>query len=482
MRNLIHKTLEVNINYLKKKFHESDDLAVRKLLFDTSKELIVNLIYLDGIVNKDNLQEYVIKPLLDSTSTKKIPFNNSLIDVIASKVIQTAEVSMTNCYEELSEAILKGNTVILFEGFNRGIIAETVQLKERSLEQATSERSVRGPFIGLTEKLTTNVNLLRGMVKTSDLHIENKELGYISKGEVSLLYINGVVDHKVLTQVRQLIDKVSVKYLLEARVITEEIDGKYSFFTLYEETERPDVIVGALFDGKVIVLVDGIPFGIILPGLFTSAFQSPDEYHLKSGRLTIRLLRFMAFVITVFLPGVYVTMEKFYSDDIPIKIAKTLFEDGELLSPVWSMLILLFLYTVLIDAAFRIPQNTIVFISLVATIAIGETAITGNIIHPLSLIFIGITFLTSFPITNKGMYGSINTFRILFLLVGYFFDFVGIIIGTTLLVIYMVNLRSVGVPFLTPIIPFRIEELKDVLYRSRYERFINSKHSYPNDN
>lgn len=481
MSNTIHKTLEENIKYLKNKFNDSDDFALRKLIIDTSKDLIVNLVYLDGIVNKDSLQEYVIKPLLDST--KKIPISKSPIDVIAAKVIKTAGVSTSNSFEKLTEEIIKGNTVILFEGFNIGIIADTAQLKERGLEQAISERSPRGVIVGLTEKLASNVNILRGMVKTPDFCVENTELGHISKTEVSLLYIKGLVDKDVLTEVRSHIEKVSVSvaYVLEARVIQEEIDGKYSIFSLCEDSERPDVIIGALFDGKVIVLIDGMPYATILPGLFTSVFQAPDEYNLKT-RLSLRLIRFVGFFLAVFLPCIYVTMVKFHADDLPNMVAKTLSGKGILLPPFWSMIILILIFNMLLDAIFRLPQSAIVLISLVATIAIGETAVMAKFIHPASLICVGITFLSSFLIINKGMNGSITTLRFLFLLMGNFFDFVGIIIGTTILIIYMVNLRSVGVPFLTPIIPFRIEELKDVLYRSKYKRLLNSKHSYPNDN
>jgi len=68
------------------------------------------------------------------------------------------------------------------------------------------------------------------------------------------------------------------------------------------------------------------------------------------------------------------------------------------------------------------------------------------------------------------------------LLVGNFFGSNGIIIGSTILFIYMANLRSLGVPFMSPIIPFRMEELKDTVYRGKLNRLLNSKHSYPRDN
>ncbi|CAH0302919.1 Spore germination protein XA [Peribacillus sp. Bi96] len=121
-------------------------------------------------------------------------------------------------------------------------------------------------------------------------------------------------------------------------------------------------------------------------------------------------------------------------------------------------------------------------ISLLATIAVGETAVTAKIIHPASLIVIAITFLLGFVLYTKQLAPAISTLRILFLLVGNFFGAPAMIIVTTLLIIYMVNLRSAGVPYLSPLIPFKLEELKDTLYRGKMEKINNSKHSFPNDN
>lgn len=136
----------------------------------------------------------------------------------------------------------------------------------------------------------------------------------------------------------------------------------------------------------------------------------------------------------------------------------------------------------LTDASFRIPKSAIILISLVATIVIGETAVTAKIIHPASLITIGITFLASFLIVYSGLADSKATLRFIFLLIAAFFGFSGLIVGTTILILYMINFKSAGVPYLTPLIPFRYEELKDSFYRGDLKTLINSKHSYPEDN
>ncbi|MBD7965916.1 spore germination protein [Fictibacillus norfolkensis] len=475
----LHNSLQINVKKIKDSIQNKQNLTVRKVR-GNSNDLTINLLFLEGIAKTDNIQEYIIKPLKSCSIT--LNKGESLIDKIAVEVIETANVNITSTFVEIIDSILSGSTVLLIEGQDRGIIAKTAMLKERSIEKATSERSPRGPMVGFTEKLETNVSLILGMMKTPFLSIESKDIGNYSKTKVSMLFLRNIVDEDVLETVRDLIDRISVNYILEARLITEEIDGKYSLFNLSDESERPDVIISSLYEGKVIIFIDGNPYGIILPGLFVSSIQSPDEYYQKNGRFTIRLIRIFAFLMSIYLPAIYVVMSKFYADDLPGKISKTLFKGDELIPTFWSMLLLIILIVMLIDATFRVPQNAIILISLVATIVIGETAVSAKLIHPASLITIGITFLASFLIINKGMRAPIYTLRLLFLFIGYFFSFFGLVIATTILILYMASLRSVGVPFLSPIIPFRMEEFKDTFYRGRLAKLNNIQHDYPNTN
>ncbi|ASS96721.1 spore germination protein [Peribacillus simplex] len=279
---------------------------------------MVHLIYLDGVVNKDSLQENVIRPLLDST--KETVNINSLIEDVSENIIKTAEVFVVKEYKELTDAIVNGGTVILFEGIELGIIAGTTQFKERNIEQAISERTPKGARVGLTENLNTNISLLRGMVKTPSLCVESMKVGKLTDTEISILYIKKVVDQNVLAEVRKRIDIISVNYVLEAMTIKEAIEvGSVALFAMYEDSEPPDAVVYSLYEGKVVVLVDGNPYAIILPGLFMSIFQAPDEYNQKYGRLMNRLLRFVGFLLTIYLPSIYVVLVNFYADGYPIK-------------------------------------------------------------------------------------------------------------------------------------------------------------------
>lgn len=474
----LEKKLDDNIQHITNLFNQTSDLVVRKLKFGLEKSENAAIIYIDGIIDSEIIQDFVIRPLINFTKTTE---KNDLINLV-SEVIESANVKMGTKFQEIEDAIVNGKTALLFEGHDTGIIVDTPMWNERSLEEAQGERVPQGPVIGLTEKLKTNINILRSIIKSPKLCVENKEIGLISKTQISVVYMNGIVDKGVLEKVQSRISNLSVKYILQARIIDEAIEGQKSIFTLNKRTERPDVLASALYEGKVVVIVDGTPFAIITPSIFIDSFQTPDDYSFKAGRFTTRFIRFIGFFLSVYLPAIYVTSEKFHQDEYSKKVVKSLFFDGELLPSFWEMLFLMFLLKILMDASFRIPKSAIILISLVATIVIGETAVTAKIIHPASLITIGITFLASFLIVYRGLADAMGTLRFLFLLISVFFGFTGLIVGTTTLILYMTNLKSAGVPYLSPLIPFRYKELKDSLYRGDLQTLLNSKHSYPDNN
>jgi spore germination protein KA len=476
----IEMSLKENIENMKNTFHDTSDLIVRNIKSGCEGSLEMNIVYLDGIIDTNLIQDYVVGPLLESFKAED--FNETLIDQIIGRIVESADVKTTSQYQELIDAIVQGSTVLLVNGFREGILIPSPKWAERSVEASIGERSVRGPQIGLTEKMKTNINLIRGSLKTPDLCVETVEIGTTSPTSVSILYIEGTVDKGILKEVKKRLNSLNLKYVLSERVLEDVLEGKpRSIFSRLIHSERIDGAVSSLFEGRVVVIVDGYPFAIIAPALFIDFIQAPDDYHISMGKFTSRIIRFIAFLLGVYLPAVYIALANFHKDDLPNKISKAIISDDELLPTFWEIAILLFLVRILVDVSFRLPQSAVILVSLIGTIVIGETAVTAKLIHPVSLIVIGITALSSFLGANRGLVEPDSTLRILFLITANFFGFNGIIIGTTILILYMVSLKSVCVPYLSPIIPFKMQELKDTFYREDLQKLTNSKHSYTED-
>lgn len=469
----IQPALQENIENIQTTFHHTSDLVVRRFKPKESAELC--LIYLDSIIDSVQIHDDVLKPLLENLENHESP-----IDLIGEKIIQSADVQNTNKFKDVIDGIIQGSTIVLIEGSKSCIMIPSVKWEERSIEEAIGERSPRGPVIGFTEKMKTNINLIRGTLKTPNLCVESLELGEEAKTSVSVIYLKGTVDKDILKEVKRRLQSINIKFLFNSLVVEDALEGKpATMFSLVRSTERIDSVVSSIEEGRVVVMVDGIPHAIVAPSLFIDYFQSSDEYHTKFGKIINRPMRILGFLIGLYLPGIYVALASFHQDDLSDELKKLLITENEIIPTFWEIMILLFLVRILIDATFRLPKSTIVLVSLVGTIVIGQTAVEAKLLHSFSLIVIGVTILSSFLVIYRGLAAAENTFRFIFVLIGHFFGFQGLIIASTLLVLYLVNLKSIGVPYLAPIIPFRIEELKDTLVRGNLQKLINSKHTYP---
>lgn len=466
---LLQKQLDHNLSIIKQRFHHTTDLKCRDIQI---AHLKASILYIDGLIDSKQLQESVIRPLLHMT-----PVERELIDYMTSKVIESADAATSYDIQELSQGLVEGKAALLFEGYSEAILVDVAEWKERSIAQPFSERAPRGAIVAFTEKITSNINLMRGVIKTPDFCVESSQLGTISKTNVSLLYINGLVDQQVLQHVQKQLRSLNVKYVLESRIVEEALEDSNSIFNLSKTAERPDIVASSLYEGRVAVLVDGTPRAVIVPSLFTDNLQAPDDYYLRYGKFSNRLLRFVGFVAALYTPAVFVAISRFHRDEIPDAVAKALLPKGTLLSPLFEMILLTVLFKVLIDIAFRLPQSVVLLVSLVGTITIGDSLVKAKLSHPFALIVVAVTYLFTFLIANK-LLAAITVLRTAFLFIGAFLDFNGLIVGTTLLIIYMVHLKSAGVPYLSPLIPFKPREMKDTLFRGNLKKLLNSEHSY----
>ncbi|WP_167555301.1 spore germination protein [Gottfriedia acidiceleris] len=228
--------------------------------------------------------------------------------------------------------------------------------------------------------------------------------------------------------------------------------------------------------------MNGTPQAVVVPALFVQYMALPNEYYTKNGSLTNRLILFFCYFLTICLPGIYVAISNFHENWFSAEFTKKYFTQSSTILPFFFEVFLLILVLYILGiASFRIQSDLIILASLIGTMVISTTAVDADLIHSLSLIIVGATFLLSLLFTTGGIFNSIFTLRFLFLIIGSFLGLTAMGIGLVLLFIYMASLRSVGVPFLAPIIPFRPQEFKDVFYRGDLKKLTNSPHKYPHD-
>lgn len=473
-----NRNIYKNIKLIKDQLDNSPELNVRFIKLDSNPKYDGALLFIDGIVNTQIIRESIIDPLLEMRKTDK----DSLMEAIAFRYIRSESVEMTTSISTTIDGIVRGKTLLLIDGFDSGILVDTAEWQQRPIEQSTRQRNFEGPLIGFSEQLKVNLNLLHNMIPSPTLKVEKKQIGSIAKTDVAIVFLTDRVDQTALKEVRSSINSLDVEYVLESRVIEEAIEGNQkTIFPLSFNTELPDAVASSLYEGRIAIFTNGTPTATIVPNLFVQYFQQPNDYYTKLSSVT-RILTFICFFITILLPGLYVAIANFHAKWFPKKVIEHYFTHSDTFLPMWiEVLLILFLLQVLGIGSYKISKEMIVLLSLIATITISTTAVDAKLIHPLTLILIGITYLSSTLLAIGALPNTIIVIRYILLFLGNFLGITGLCIGLVVLIFHLSRLRSVGVPYLAPIIPFNYKEFKDVFYRGNLRKLINSPHKYPHE-
>lgn len=469
------KNLSKNIELIKTNFHQSPELSVRTIELVSKRKC--SLVYLEGIVNTERIRESIIDPLF---SIRVI--DEDFINTLMSRYIRSESVLEVTSLSDSIGAVVRGKTLVLVDGFERGLLVNTPEWEKRPIEQSTRQRNVQGPLIAFSEQLSGNLNVIHNFIQSPNLMVEKRVMGTSSKTDVAIVYLTNRVDQEVLTKTLQQIDDLQVDYALESRIIDRTLEAKQkTIFPLVFTTELPDATVSALYEGKIVILMNGTPSASIVPCLFVQFFQQPGDYYVKPGN-SMRLFTWISFFLTMLLPGSYLAVVNFHQNWFPKKFTNEFFGQKDTFVPIWfEVFFLIFLLQLLSYGSYKISRDAIILVSLISTITIGSTAVDAKLVHPMSLIVVGVAFLANTMLTVGTFTFAIYHLRYAFLVLGSLLGFTGMIVGFVLMIIHLALIRSVGVPYLAPIFPFNAKEFKAVFFRGNLHKLINSKHTYPHD-
>lgn len=471
--DLQHRTDE-----MKKSFNNTNDLIFNEIKFGSNNEYAVTIIYLSSITETAMMNQSIVAPLIQYISKDDLKISDSFISDIINKAITVSNHQKTTDMIYVQNALLGGNIALIFDGFEEVILIGNAQWQQKSLTTPTVERSFFGMDIGFTEHAETNINVLRNFLKSEHFTVEKHDIGNKSKSEIYVLYMNDVVDNEILNKANEKIKKINIDFMTSTRIIALYLQGKQSLFPLILRTDRPDTILSDILQGKVIVMMNGSPYPLVLPSLFFDFFQSPAEYEDNYARFSGRLIRIFNYFMTILLPALYIAFVKLDMKDLPKGIEKAFIPNGEIINTFWQLTLLSWILRALIDGTMRLSSSAVILVTMLGTLVVGENLATTGIVHPFSLIIMGLIFVTASSVGNKGLQASFVTLRQLLMIVAYFWGFIGIGIGMVIIFIYMCTLKSMGVPYMSPLIPFRPKEMKDALLRGNLKKSINSKHDY----
>lgn len=469
--DILTVNLHENLDVLKAIFDRSSDIVFREFQIGDSNKAA--LILLGGLVDLNKVDENVLKPLF--VYGKSIPSETRLPlhvmeTVLQKQVISMAQVTMGLGIQEVVDHVLSGDTILLIDGERQALFIGSKSWETRSVEEPATEANIRGPREGFVENLSTNISLIRRRLKTSRLKMESMKIGSLSKTDIVITYLEGIADDSLVVEVVKRLNRIEIDAILDSGYIEELIeDNPLSIFTQVLYTERPDKLVGNILEGKVGIIVDNTPFALIVPGTFFEMLQSSDDYYTRYIFSTaIRWLRLLFFGIALLFPSIYIALTTFHHEMLPTSLLLSIANSRETVPfpALVEALLMEISFEGLREAGVRMPRQVGQAVSIVGALVIGQAAVQAGLVSAPLVIVVSITGIASFIIPNYSQGMTIRLLRFLLMLLAGILGLFGILMGGLIIMIHMAQLRSFGVPYLSPVSPMHFGDLKDVLVRA----------------
>lgn len=481
----LNKKLKKNINLIKANIADCDDLNYRKFNFAKNPSQQAVAIFLNEFIEKDDLHQYVLKPLMEEDSINNIK-SKDLLKEIKNNLLAISEIKLENDLANIITAILNGETALLINGVKQALILDIKQTAGRGVETPNIEATTRGPQEGFVENISTNITLIRKRLKDNNLMLKMKKIGVRSNTDVAMLYINDIAKPEIVKEVETRVDNINTDVIYDTGTIAQHIlDNPHSPFPQFKNTERPDKTVASLMEGRVVLLVDGTPFALILPIVFIQFLNSPEDYydHYFIGS-ALRILRLLSLIMAISLPAVYISLTSFRHELIPIDLALTIarVRAGVPFPAFLEALIMEVSLELLRESGIRLPGAIGQTIGIVGGLILGEAAVQAGLVSPPMVIVVAITAIASFAIPSYEAAVPLRLIRFPVMIAASIFGVLGLMFSWLVILIHLCSLKSIKQPYFAPFAPLKWHDLKDSLIRMPLNWLKSRPESIPTQN
>lgn len=449
-------SLKKNISLIQKEMGYSNELIVKEI--STQKNSCA-ILYLLGICDTEALSKFVVSPILES--------NISLTPQTAISKIPICEVEEEKELNKIISALIKGKGILLFENYKEVLILGIDKFKERTPSEPPTSTVLKGPREGFVENLKTNLSILRKILATPKLKTSSTEVGKYTNTTITIVYIDGVADNKVVNEVKKKISAIDIDGVIDSYYITQYLEErKESMFKQVGNSEKPDIIAAKLLEGRVAIMVDGSPMVLTVPFIYLEDIQNSDDYYSSNKRASfIRWIRIASIFISILAPALYIAVILHHYKAIPLKFLITIINTtkGLPLTPFAEILFVLLLFEILYEASLRMPKYLGMALSIVGALILGDTAVKAGLISPPAVMIVAISGLSIYCVPDQAP--QLYLLRIIFTFAGGALGIFGITALMIFLLLYLCDFDSYGGAYFAPIAPLVKDDLNDSLMR-----------------
>lgn len=512
------------INYIKNNTSHSKDMVYKKLEISNK---IINIVFNQSVCDGNTISDFVVRSIKNTLQLKEVEEieekisdkkndkesdNNSkeehkelldekkgLLDRIKDRINKEKEnekskeeKDKTNNEEkdvflDIENHISAGSAkkidleqddifYYIFSGFtciiyNKEVIAvETKAKLDRSISEPQTETTLKGAKDAFIENYMVNIGLIRKRIKSENLILDEKKIGRKSKTKVGIVYVSDIVRPGLVKYINDKLAKIDIDAILDSNYVVEIIEEKNrSDFPTTISTERPDKVAKYLLEGRIAIVVENSPFVIVAPAFLPDFVNSIEDNYQKYVNVSItRIIRYIALVITIFTPGLYVALITFNQESIPtdLLLAFSTQRQGVPFPAYLEAFLMILAFEILREGDYRVPNVSGSTLSIVGALILGDAAVNAGIVSPIMIIVIAITTISGLMFNDINMTNALRTWRIILLIFGSVAGIFGIGIGTMFLIIKLCSTGSFTKPYLYPVAPLDYKSfLKELVKR-----------------
>ena len=456
----VFTNLNENLELLKSKYNTliSPDVKIREFkLFLLNKSYKCFIIYIDGLVDSISINNFILEPLMLEKHGHGNTLNNNLSEYVDNCILPQNSVKKIQEFKDVFSGINMGDCLLFIDTLDIAFDIDVKNFEQRSISVPENESVIKGPQQGYVENIRTNTSLLRRIINNENLVIENIDVGKISKTKCGVCYMQNIANGDLVAEVKYRLNNLDIDSLISTGELEQLIEDDEGFGIPHVlSTERPDKCAKYLLQGRIVVLVNGNPYAIIMPATIEDFLFSPEDTNLRPLFANfLRGIRILAALITLLLPGLYIAITSFHQELLPTELLFSILSARENVPfPIILELLLMEISFELIrEASLRVPSLIGSSIGIVGALILGDAAVNAGIVSPTLIIIVAITGIASFSIPDFSFGFHVRVFRFWFIALGYTAGFLGIGIGLFIYITMLCSIKSFGVPYTTPIAP-----------------------------
>lgn len=435
-------------------FTDCADFNQRTLYLNNDPTRQVELLFISGQVRNERASDYVLRPLTQSEALSRAPTMDAAYDLMANGGLYALSVQERTTPDQVVFDLIEGWVAIFFPGKATVLTVMTSTEEKRSVSDPENEPDVKGARDSFVESVRTNTSLVRRRLRAPALKVREQQVGRQSVTPVDVLYLADIADPGLAEGVMKRLEGIDIDALLMTGNLEQYVvEERHTAFPLTAYTERPDRFCVGLAEGRIGVLVDGIPMGWLFPATMDSFFRTGQDRSTNwavAGALSV--LRYLCMLITLFLPGLYVGAVLFHPELIPVKLTLSIIaaKADVPFSTLTEVLVMLAAFEVLQEAGLRLPSSIGQTVSILGGLVVGSAAVEAKLVSPAVLVVVAIAGIAGYTAPSQDFAGALRIYRFALTVAAGVFGLIGLVLGGVLLVYRLAALETFGVAYLTP--------------------------------